>query len=637
MSKIQNLFIGFILIFLFATPVFAQEAFDIQDFQTDIQMSKNGQISVTETIDTRFTEYRHGIFRDIQTEGISIHVESVSNATGLPWEYTEETMNEGARLKIGSADTYINGDQTYQIRYRVNRAIRFFPDHDELYWNTTGNAWPVSIYKATATVQLPESVRGVEDLRFKCFTGASHSTTEDCTYEYDEEGNTVTFQSNNLLSEYNGMTIVVGLPLNTIQRPASIQVSATPDDAEVYLDGNKECEGSCLLDYLPPGNYELMAKASDYHDSEIRNINLKPNENVAEIFELKVKIWIHLLFYLVILFALAVIVEPIYTFFKKGRDPHGHGVIVPQYDPPDKISPAEMGTLVDEKVHMRDLTSTIVDLCVRGYLKIKILPKKGWWIFKATDDYELIRLDTPKPGDRGLNAFEQLFVNKVFDGKPTRKISDLRNKFYTALPKLKEELFKSLTEKEYFPLSPKTVRSKYLGKGIIFIILGIFIFGFEVSLFGTGFSSVLFINGFLTLLFSNAMPQKTKKGVEAREHILGFKHYMTIAEKDRLKFQEKKNIFYEFLPYAMTLKIADKWSKTFEGIFDQPPEWYEGHQGTFLPTQFTRNLSSVSSSIGTAFASHPSSSGGSGGFRGSSGFSGGFSGGGFGGGGGGSW
>ncbi len=630
MNKIQSLLASFLLATLFALPAFAQESFDIQNFHTEIQMHENGQITVVETIKAKFTEDRHGIFRDIQTEGISIDIQSITDGGGKSWNYEEELIGSGTRLKVGDADVYVNGDQTYKIQYNVDHAVRFFPDHGELYWNATGNAWPVPIHQATATVRLPESVIGNESLEFKCFTGASYSAAEDCIYEYGEEVNAVVFRANSSLPPKNGMTIVVGMPPNIFERPASIQVNTTPNDAEVYLNGDKQCEGDCLLDYLPAGRHELAVKAFGYYNSDIRVVDLKPSETIAETFELKEKSWLQMLFYLIIFLAFGVIAEPIYTFFKKGRDPRGRGVLVPQYDPPDKLSPAEMGTLVDEKVDIRDLTSTIVDLCVRGYLKIKVLPKSKGWIFK-TDDHELIKIDKPKPGDRGLNAFEQLFVDKVFDGGSSRKISDLQNKFYTALPKLKEELFKSLTEKKYFPISPKKVRSKYMIKGIIFIVVGFILFGLEINLMGTGFSSVFFINGFLSLIFSNAMPQKTPKGVEAREHILGFKHYMEIAEKDRLKFQEKKHIFYELLPYAMTLKIADKWSKAFEGAFDQPPEWYEGHHGVFFPTRFTQSLNKVSSSIGTAFASHPSSSGGS------SGFSGGFSGGGFGGGGGGSW
>jgi uncharacterized membrane protein len=127
------------------------------------------------------------------------------------------------------------------------------------------------------------------------------------------------------------------------------------------------------------------------------------------------------------------------------------------------------------------------------------------------------------------------------------------------------------------------------------------------------------------------MPQKTDNGMRAYEHILGFKLYLKTAEKDRIHFQEKEHLFYKFLPYAMTLGIAKKWSRTFGDIFKNPPNWYEGEKGDFHLPVFVSSLNSVSSQIKSTFASRPSSSGGG------SGFSGGFSGGGFGGGGGGSW
>jgi uncharacterized membrane protein len=143
----------------------------------------------------------------------------------------------------------------------------------------------------------------------------------------------------------------------------------------------------------------------------------------------------------------------------------------------------------------------------------------------------------------------------------------------------------------------------------------------------------LFIHTFLTLILSPFMPKKTDKGRLAYEHILGFKLYLETAERDRVKFQEKEHLFYEFLPYAMTFKIADKWSKAFAGIYKNPPDWYMGAgTGIFDPVEFSHHLSDLSSQMSRTLASTPQSSG-----SGGSGFSGGYSGGGFGGGGGGSW
>ena len=61
----------------------------------------------------------------------------------------------------------------------------------------------------------------------------------------------------------------------------------------------------------------------------------------------------------------------------KGRDPDAGMSVAPMYEPPAGISPAEAGTLLDDSIHPRDITSTIVDLAVRGYIKIEETAEKG--------------------------------------------------------------------------------------------------------------------------------------------------------------------------------------------------------------------------------------------------------------------
>jgi len=118
--------------------------------------------------------------------------------------------------------------------------------------------------------------------------------------------------------------------------------------------------------------------------------------------------------------------------------------------------------------------------------------------------------------------------------------------------------------------------------------------------------------------------------------ILGFREFMTRAEKDRLERMGDADLFSKFLPYAMALDVTDNWAKAFEGIYQQPPEWYVSPVGirTFNPYTFSHSIQSVTSNLSSAMFSAPRGSGGSGG-GGSGG--GGSSGGGFGGGGGGSW
>lgn len=133
------------------------------------------------------------------------------------------------------------------------------------------------------------------------------------------------------------------------------------------------------------------------------------------------------------------------------------------------------------------------------------------------------------------------------------------------------------------------------------------------------------------------MPAVTKKGAELKENILGFKDFLSVTETDRLKFhnapEKTPESFEKFLPYAMVLGVEKEWSKQFEGIYNQQPNWYEDSSGRMFNAMILSSIvSDFSSSATAAMSSQPSSAAGGG-----SGFSGGGGGGGFGGGGGGSW
>ncbi len=141
-----------------------------------------------------------------------------------------------------------------------------------------------------------------------------------------------------------------------------------------------------------------------------------------------------------------------------------------------------------------------------------------------------------------------------------------------------------------------------------------------------------FLSSFPVIAFSRAMPAKTRTGVLTYLDIMGFREFLNRAEKDRIERMGDKDLFSRFLPYAIALDVTDNWSKAFEGIYQNSPQWYTSTWAgrTFSPGLFSNSISSMTSSIGSAVFSAPRGSGGSSG-------DGGFSGGGGGGGGGGSW
>lgn len=583
---------------------------------------------MTENIDVAFTEPRHGIYRDIDTQGLSIEVQTVKNKTGQDWNYVTYPFSEGTRVQIGDANILVSGEQTYKIGYLVHKGIQFYNDHEELYWNVTGNAWPVEIHAASATVKLPDSVKGSKELQFACYTGEYMSEAQDCKYTYDKTSNAVTFTANSSFLAYSGLTVRVSMPAGTFKKPSALEVRSNPSNAKVYLNDQYRCDTDCIQDDVVPGQYKILVSKFGFLTPESQQMNLSEGMSQMATFDLQISWWYAAFKGILMLLALAVALEPIYTYFKKGRDPKGRGTIVPEYEAPDGLTPAEVGTLYDERADIKDLIAAIIDLCVRGYITIKVLPKAEGLIFKQ-DDYEFGKTSAPKPGDKGLSPFENKLMDAIFVSGSTRKLSDMRNKFYTELPELDKMLYDGLVTKGYFPKNPNSVRALYLIKGFLLVFVSFWIVPILAVFTGSILAYCIPANGVLTLLFFSFMPRKTDKGVEAYEHILGYKKYIETAEKDRVKFQESENLFYTVLPFAMTMGVADKWSNAFRDVFKQPPTWYQGAgSGPFHPSDFVHHLGTVSNSMSSTFRSQPGGHGGGGG---------GFSGGGGGGGGGGSW
>src|SRR3972149_1785670 len=198
----------------------ADEDWVIQEFVASILISEDGSINVTEDIGVDFgTLQKHGIFRSIPVEyeadaknpiSQGRTLESVTAGQASPLKY--ETSREGANLvlKIGDPDKLVSGEQRYAIQYRLQGALNPLADADELYWNVTGNGWPVPIETASATVLAPAFEY------FTCYEGPTGSRAT-CNSRLTRIA--AGFEATGPLSPGEGLTIVVGLPKGAAPAP----------------------------------------------------------------------------------------------------------------------------------------------------------------------------------------------------------------------------------------------------------------------------------------------------------------------------------------------------------------------------------------------------------------------------------
>ncbi|MCA1970583.1 MAG: DUF2207 domain-containing protein [Rhizobium sp.] len=623
----------------------ASSAEVIRDYHADILVAPDATLTVTETITVRAEgqEIKRGIFRDFplyaeDAEGRRIEVDfdlvSVER-DGEPEDYHTESISGGIRIYAGSAEVLLDpGDYTYTITYKTGRQIRYFDDHDELYWNVTGNGWRFPILEASANVVLPNGVRPTQTAYY---TGYQGSTETNARYQQTPDG--AYFETTERLGIGNGLTIIVGLPKGAVSAPSSERATWwwLRDNINSILG-----LGGLGLVFL----YYLRSWIAVGRDPEAGV--MVPRWDAPDG------------------------ISPALVNYIDNKGFSGEGWTA--------------------------LSASLIDLAVKGYVVLDDLeraitvhrtekPVRG----KLPAGQASLIAALGEPGDSlTIDKANGKRVQSV--GTKFRKAieKEHRGKYYQAntgyifggvalsVASLAALLiFGSLTEDTiglmFAPImigiflaifavrlgkgarrgAPLVVRIiSIIGLAIIgfvalgmaaFTLLAIFIDFSEIhqlpALVGVG--GIVLLNG----LFFVLMGAPTPTGRKLMDGIEGLRTYLTLAEKDRLNMQGAPKMspqhFETLLPYAVALGVEKPWTRTFEtwlasaaagaAAASYQPAWYHGsHPGDF-GGRIGGFSSSMASTIASTIPEPPKSS--------SSGFSsgGGFSGGGGGGGGGGGW
>ena len=567
----------------------------IASYTVDIEVEASGTLLVREEIAYDFggTE-RHGILRDIVTKqryddshdrSYPLDVVAVTaTPSDTPAGYAVEDAGAGlTRIRIGDANRTITGLHTYVITYRLRGALNGFPDHDELYWNVIGAQWAVPIGRASVTVHAPAASTAVA-----CFAGprGSNRPCGSATIE----GNRAAFTQVAGLNAYEGVTVVVALPKGTVAEPAPILRERQTFARAFTVDPLRVTLMLALLAAVAGGTARLLwviGRDRQWRGQPVAAIPAEPGD-------------------------------------VEDRVPLLNGPTYPvEYTPPEGLRPGLVGTVFDETAHPLDISATIVDLAVRGYLRIEEVEGNGWF---ASDDWKLTRL---KPGD-GLAPYETTLFDGLFRDGEEVKFSDLRQKFAERLTQVQALLYRELVDRDWYHRSPKDTRAMWLGIGVVATVAAVALA--VVCAVFTSFAIVplpLAIGALTLLALHGRMPARTAAGTAAYRRVLGFRRFILDAETYRARFAEQAGLYYEYLPYAIVFGATKQWARAFEGLALPAPDWYVSSH-PFTTLMLANAMTGFSDRSTGALTSTPGGSG-------SSGFSGGSSGGGGGGGGGGSW
>ncbi len=529
---------------------------------------------------------------------------STSSTTGAPADANVTEDRYYTEVKVGDANIgNVSGVQTYVITYTVERVMNATAAAetggaaagDEFYWNAVGDQWVIPISNATVTVESPV---GVADAQ--CFAGRT-GVSDACT-SAASSGTTATFTQDYL----------------SAGQPFTVDV------------------------LYPAGSFETAPRLTEHSDVK-RAFTLNVGTGVATAGILGVGIFV------LTRRLRTTAVDEQYAGQIPGLVPvdgaSGESVrrdykapVAVQFEPPPGMRPGQIGTLTDEKADPRDVTATLVDLAVRGYLRIDDLGEKKSGLFSKERDYQLVQL---RQSDAGLFPYEAMLLDALFTGRTEVAMSDLKTTFASSMSFVQKQLYRNVTSLGWFRGNPQTARGSWAAAGLGLLIAGVM--GTIWLAQGTRLALLpipLILLGAITLATTRNAPARTAKGTAALQQARGFELYISKAEANQLRFEEGEDLFSKYLPYAIAFGVADKWAEKFEELARQgrslaEPTWYGGYAyGTFwvYSAGLGSRMNNFASLADTAMsAPTPGSSGGSG-FGG-----GGMSGGGGGGGGGGGW
>lgn len=600
----------------------------IQTFDSQVIVKKDGSLEITEKIAYDLGPgQKRGMIRFIPTkykwdgdrpkgsvEGAKyervtpIEVISVTR-DGREEKVQESTEGVNKVLKIGDENVFISGLHEYEIVYTLKNFVNEFKDHDEINLNITGNSNSVTINKATATISF-EGADASTKLESLCFAGPTGSKFP-CSENTNNQDGSISFVAENVFPN-SGLTAVVGIEKGVLD-PAPPVLNETWTFASAFRITTATVSGFLAILFVGLGLIALLLykKARDkrYVGSAIDAAmgNVSGDEMPKPIFDNPA--------------------NPV------------------EFIPPDKIRPGQIGVLVDETVDDVDLTATIIDLAVRGYIHIgekEVETKKFFGGTEMVKQYWIAKKKEHLIGD-GLLEYEVALLKALFDKKDSYFLSEMSEDQAPLFQKAKDAMYTEMKNSKWYLIPPNKTRETWKGLGLgalLFISIPLLV----ASAIFTHFAftiSALPILSIVLLSFYKKMPSRTAKGSAMVGRVAGFRQIFDVGEGERQAFAEKANLFLEYLPYAIVFGCADKWAEVFGslGLTEEQlgiSNFYSGSSG-FSPHMFSYAIGQFSTStigsISMAQSQYSSSMS-----SGSSGFSGGgFSGGGGGGGGSSSW
>jgi hypothetical protein len=246
------------------------------------------------------------------------------------------------------------------------------------------------------------------------------------------------------------------------------------------------------------------------------------------------------------------------------------------FAPPDGVRPGQIGTLIDEQADVIDVTATIVDLAVRGYLLIEEEDRAT----TGRLDWKLVKQERPQAD---LLPYEQLLFDALFDQRAQIRLSELGGTFAGDLAKVRQAMYADMVTQGWFTRRPDAVRTRWTVAG--FVLTGLGVVGTIALALFTNLALIglaIIIGGAALAMGGQYMPAKTSRGATVLAHTIGFRAHLLRGESSpELADTQRIALFSRYLPYAVVFDAIGHWAKSVEdaGVREEGADnlyWYEG-------------------------------------------------------------
>ena len=598
----------------------------ILSYDSDITVNLDGTLLVVETIKVFAlgTGIQHGIYRDLPTRyhdrfgnPYSIHFEvQCLTRDAQPDNYHLEKASSGLRICMGkSSGLLAPGEHTYELTYAVDREMGFFPDHDELYWNATGNGWIFPIEKVSVTLHLPKGI-AQEAILLDAYTGPPGSAETDYSASADRQSE-ATFRTTRPLGPHEGLTLVVRWPKGLVRVP-------TDDQKYRY--------------FLEDHQADVIGVAG-----------------------------------LVVLFIFYAV-----AWHWAGRDP-AQDELVPISEPPRGFSPAALRCIWRMALDQKAVVANLVDLAIKKQLAILEDATGGFILgrLKLYGQHAGAGLGPDDELPPETTPDEKVVLNKLFAAGDTIGLEPANRSLVGSAVEALHHHLRSRLERVYFVANSRylipgllislatVVRCGFsiqgapkplvlfLSFGAILWTLGCFILialtiaawrnafsdphhaptarkhaivmsaislaflvaevaGLGVMLWATstGVVAILLLMVAINYLFHILLKAPTRSGRALMDEIEAFRMFLASTEKDRRDRRTSPkttpHLFESLLPYAMALNLEKAWGEKFADalaqtaksrILSYSPDWYSG------PGWNPITVSTFANSLGASFSS----------------------------------